>query len=224
MRRYSTNLTFVDMLFNLLIGFTSLFIIAFLLINPIADEGKIDPVTQFMLTATWDNESPIDLDVWVKGPGINGSNMNVIGFQNKDGRYMVLDRDDLGANNDSFMLNGEPMIVKRNIETVVINSIVPGEYVVNVHFFGPNREIHHNRLEEVEVTLYDMEPFTIKFTGKKSLSFREETTLVSFVVTEDGEITDVRSDIGLDKIRPEDGSVVPTAPTYSFVPEPGVGE
>ena len=31
MRRYSSNLAFVDLLFNLLVGFTSLFVIAFLL-------------------------------------------------------------------------------------------------------------------------------------------------------------------------------------------------
>ena len=42
MRKYSTNLGFVDLLFNLLVGFVSLLLIAFLLINPIADDGKID--------------------------------------------------------------------------------------------------------------------------------------------------------------------------------------
>jgi len=47
MRKYSSNLAFVDLLFNLLVGFTSLLLLAFLLINPIADEGKIDPVSNF---------------------------------------------------------------------------------------------------------------------------------------------------------------------------------
>ena len=206
------------MLFNLLIGFTSLFIIAFLLINPIAEDGKIDPVTEFMITATWDDESPIDMDIWVRGPGINGADQNVIGFQNKDGRYKVLDRDDLGANNDSFLLNGEPVIVKRNIETVTINAIIPGEYIVNIHFFGPNREEHHNHVEEIELTIYDMHPYEIKFTGKKKVSFREEVTVVSFVVDADGFITDVRSDIEVDTIRPDTQTVMET---HHFVPNIG---
>ena len=34
MRKYSSNLAFVDLLFNLLVGFTSLLLLAFLLINP----------------------------------------------------------------------------------------------------------------------------------------------------------------------------------------------
>ena len=43
MRKYSSNLAFVDLLFNLLVGFTSLFIIAFLMINPIAKDGEVTP-------------------------------------------------------------------------------------------------------------------------------------------------------------------------------------
>ena len=33
-RKFHSNLAFVDLLFNLLVGFTSMFILAFLLINP----------------------------------------------------------------------------------------------------------------------------------------------------------------------------------------------
>lgn len=43
MRKYSSNLAFVDLLFNLLIGFASLFVIAFLMINPIAKTGAVTP-------------------------------------------------------------------------------------------------------------------------------------------------------------------------------------
>ena len=68
MRKYSTNLGFVDLLFNLLVGFVSLLLIAFLLINPIADEGKIDPITEFIITTTWPDNSTIDVDLWVQGP------------------------------------------------------------------------------------------------------------------------------------------------------------
>lgn len=68
MRRYSSNIAFIDLLFNLLIGFTSLLLIAFLLINPVAEEGKIDPRSEFLITMSWLDTSGIDLDIWIEGP------------------------------------------------------------------------------------------------------------------------------------------------------------
>ena len=100
MRKYSTNLGFVDLLFNLLVGFVSLLLIAFLLINPIADDGKIDPVTEFIINVQWPDNSSIDIDLWVQGP--EGT---IVSFKQKDGNYMVLERDDLGISNDFVMIN-----------------------------------------------------------------------------------------------------------------------
>ena len=150
MKRYSSNLAFVDMLFNLLIGFTSLFIIAFLLINPTAEQGKVTPITEFIITATWDPDGVTDIDLWVRGPGPD-DRFTTVGYQNKDGRYMVLERDDLGIANDVYRVNGENLLVARNIETLTINAIVPGEYVVAIHFFGPNNDKSLGLVEEVEV-------------------------------------------------------------------------
>ena len=65
MRKYSSNLAFVDLLFNLLVGFTSLFVIAFLLINPIAKSGVIDPPIRLMIEMRWDDSSPRDIDLHV---------------------------------------------------------------------------------------------------------------------------------------------------------------
>ena len=39
--RYKTSIAFIDLLFNITIGLAMLFIIAFLLINPIAKKGDI---------------------------------------------------------------------------------------------------------------------------------------------------------------------------------------
>ena len=201
MRKYSSNLSFVDMLFNLLIGFTSLFILSFLLINPIADEGKIDPVTEFMLVLEWPDHLPTDLDIHVKTPM-----GDIISFRHKDAGWIVLDRDDLGASNDAYMVNGEKVIVKKNMEVVNINAIVPGEYFVNVHYYGRGAApfwstvsedlLFHQDATTYSLRLMDMHPFDLSYTvDAEGLGFRAEHTVVSFIVTEDGSIEDIRNDI-----------------------------
>ena len=227
MKRYSSNLAFVDMLFNLLIGFTSLFIIAFLLINPTAEEGKVTPITEFIITAAWDPDSPIDIDLWVRGPGPD-DRFTTVGYQGKDGRYMVLERDDLGITNDVYTVNGEQLVVARNIETLTINAIVPGEYVVAIHFFGPNNEKNLTHVEEVEVIVTEMNPYRIIYGEKKLLKFRQEISFVSFVVDKDGRVTDIRTDIDI-KVRPPntryEAGTGPVAPaTYDYVPNDTLGQ
>jgi hypothetical protein len=202
MRKYSNNLAFTDLLFNLLIGFTSLLLIAFLLINPIAEEGKIDPRSEFIITSSWDDESAIDIDIWVKGP-----DDTIVGFPSKDGRYMVLERDDLGDTNDLIQLNGDTILIQRNLETLSINAIVPGEYIVTVHNYSTSVS---NENEEyptpVTIDIMDMNPFSLDMSRTVKVRLKEEVSVFSFMVDEDGNIYDMNDQIDV-KIRPnKDGS------------------
>lgn len=202
MRKYSNNLAFTDLLFNLLIGFTSLLLIAFLLINPIAEEGKIDPRSEFIITSSWDDESAIDIDLWVKGP-----DDTIVGFPSKDGRYMVLERDDLGDTNDLIQLNGDTILIQRNLETLSINAIVPGEYIVTVHNYSTSVS---NENEEyptpVTIDIMDMNPFSLDMSRTVKVRLKEEVSVFSFMVDEDGNIYDMNDQIDV-KIRPnKDGS------------------
>jgi len=202
MRKYSNNLAFTDLLFNLLIGFTSLLLIAFLLINPIAEEGKIDPRSEFIITSSWDDESAIDIDLWVKGP-----DDTIVGFPSKDGRYMVLERDDLGDTNDLIQLNGDTILIQRNLETLSINAIVPGEYIVTVHNYSTSVS---NENEEyptpVTIDIMDMNPISLDMSRTVKVRLKEEVSVFSFMVDEDGNIYDMNDQIDI-KIRPKkDGS------------------
>lgn len=195
--RYSSNLSFVDLLFNLLVGFTCLFFLAFLLINPVADEGKIDPVTEVMITLTWPDESVADIDLWIRGP--DGS---VISFINKEGGYMQLDRDDLGTSNDTYFIDGKMVVVNRNLETITINAIVPGEYTVSAFYYGsgPVREdsgkITYTYVPtQVEASIMDMHPFRVNLTRKMDLVHRIEQNVATFIIDEEGKIMDIRTDI-----------------------------
>ena len=194
MRKYSTNLAFVDIFMNLMLSFIVLFILAFLLINPIADEGKIDPDGLIMITLRWDNESIKDMDLWIKGP--DGT---IVSYQRKDGRYIILDRDDLGGTNDTIIVDGVVKIIKRNIETVMITDLRDGEYIVNVHHFsGASGEV------AVDVDVIGLMPYRIWFSGGATLTARNEITLVTFVVR-NGRVIDVRTDIRI-PLQPRAGS------------------
>lgn len=202
MKKYSSNLAFTDLLFNLLIGFTSLLLIAFLLINPIAEEGKIDPRSEFIITSSWDDESAIDIDLWIKGP-----DDTIVGFPSKDGRYMVLERDDLGDTNDLIQLNGDTILIQRNLETLSINAIVPGEYIVTVHNYSTSVS---NENEEyptpVTIDIMDMNPISLDMSRTVKVRLKEEVSVFSFMVDEDGNIYDMNDQIDV-KIRPKkDGS------------------
>lgn len=184
MRKYSSNLAFVDLLFNLLVGFTSLFVIAFLLINPIAKKGVVDPPIILMIEMEWDDESKVDIDLHVKGP-----DGETVFYANKGNGYITLKRDDLGAANDTFVINGERVSVKRNYEITTMTVLPDGDYIVNAHFFSrlPGTEDIRTRVTQVT-------PFRTVYEGQVSLSTREEHTLLVFKV-KDGEITDIRTDV-----------------------------
>lgn len=59
---------FSDLLFNALLTFTFLFLMALLLMNPQAKSGIINPKAEFMITVSWPDNTPDDIDTWVEGP------------------------------------------------------------------------------------------------------------------------------------------------------------
>ena len=77
--RYKSTLAFTDLLFNVLIGFAFLFIIAFILINPITEEANIEAKAEFMVIMEWDERSHYDVDLWMQDP-----NRTIVGFPNRE--------------------------------------------------------------------------------------------------------------------------------------------
>ena len=54
--KYHSNVSFLDLLFNLVVGFVMLFIIAFLLIRPIAENKQIEQKAEYIISVTWPKE------------------------------------------------------------------------------------------------------------------------------------------------------------------------
>ena len=133
--KYKSTIGFIDILFNILVGFAFLFIVAFLLIKPEAKREDFDRKAEFIVVMEWDYERQDDIDLYVQDPS-----KTIVHFRNARANFMHLDKDDLGKRNDTIMVNGVEKIVKINREVVTIRGIVPGEYIVNVHFYSDYSE------------------------------------------------------------------------------------
>lgn len=187
MRKYSSNLAFVDLLFNLLVGFTSLFVIAFLLINPISKTGVIDPPVKFMVELSWADDSTTDMDLYVKGP-----DNNTVYYANKVNGYISLKRDDLGSRSDVFVINGEPTTIHRNYEVSTMTALPDGDYIINVHWFGGVKG--QAGPEKVSLRVTSIQPFGIVYENDIFVTYRTETTALVFSVRE-GKVVNTRTDV-----------------------------
>ena len=134
-RDNNSNIAFIDLIFNVLIGFVFLFVIALILINPITkDEGP--PVkAEYMITLEWPDESKADIDLWVQ----HNSNPGV-GFSNKEQDHIHLDRDDLGDKNDTYTVDGVEQTLLLNKEVINLRGIVQGNYYIVAHAYNIRKE------------------------------------------------------------------------------------
>lgn len=190
-RSYGSQVAFIDLLFNTLVGFVFLFILAFILINPIAKKSDIEIVAEFIVKINWPTDSPDDIDLWMRDPlG------NYVGFTSKDVGLMSLNRDDLGTSNDTvYDPKGKPIIVHRNEEMITIRGIVPGEYIVNVHWYG--KKPVSTKLGEkeyvpmpVQVQIEKINPYNVVFADTVELQRKgHEITVVRFTVDEKGNVS-----------------------------------
>jgi len=130
--KYKSTIGFTDLLFNILVGFAFLFIIAFLLIKPEAIKVDFERKAEFVVVMEWDHDQPDDIDLYVEDP-----TNSTVHFRLPITNFMYLDKDDLGFAND-VVKNVDGTITKVNInrEVVTIRGIIPGEYIINVHYYS----------------------------------------------------------------------------------------
>ena len=100
-KSYNSNTSFLDILFNTLVGFVLLFIIAFLLISPVKKKKEIEQKAEYVITITWPGDMSDDVDSWLEDP-----TGKVMYFRKREAGLMHLDRDDLGSLNDTILVPG----------------------------------------------------------------------------------------------------------------------
>lgn len=183
-RRRTAELGFTDLLFNALLGFVVMFVLAFLLINPVAKTGAVDNKAEFLITLAWPDGRKEDVDLYVADP-----EGRLVWFRAREAGLMHLDRDDLGLGNDVMEVAGKKVVNPVNQEIVSIRGIATGEYVVNLHLYRDDR----GRPVPVKVKVEKLNPkVELVYYGDVTLNRRgEERTAVRFSVASNGRVKDV---------------------------------
>ena len=186
--KFKSTIGFTDLLFNILVGFAFLFIIAFLLIKPEAKKEDFERRAEFVVVMEWDNDASGDIDLYVEDP----TNKQV-SFRYHNHNYMHLDKDDLGAMNDTVVnADGSISTVKINREVVTIRGIIEGEYIINAHYYSLRSYDKINPKKPVvtvRVELHKANPYSIMWVGEKEFNHRgQEETFLRFRLDKDGKI------------------------------------
>ena len=197
--RFKSSIGFIDLLFNILLGFAFLFIVAFLLIKPEAKKKDFDRRAEFVIILEWDHDASDDLDLYVEDP--MGDRVS---FRVPRINFMHLDKDDLGKTNDTIVnADGSRSTVMINREVVTIRGIVPGEYIINGHYYSTRdysgrpvefgeTKIAANKPKKnltVKVELHKVTPYTILWTGQKKFTQKgQEETFLRFRIDSKGNL------------------------------------
>ena len=216
--RYVSNVAFTDLLFNIVVGLAFLFLLAFILMNPIAKDKDIEEKSDFIIILTWDDESGDDIDLWMRDPlG------NILSFRNREDALMHLDRDDLGLSNDKVALpDGDYEYVYRNKEVVSLRGTHEGEYLVNVHVYNKKPwKDHSMNPSNIRVELIKLNPYD-EITQAEFIATKrgQEFTAFHFTLDKDGEVIGIRDDrealIGAKSVHNVSGSGQSSGAPSSF--------
>ena len=198
--KYKSTIGFTDLLFNILVGFAFLFIIAFILIKPEAKKENFERKAEFVVVLEWDHDQPDDIDLYVQDP-----TNSTVHFRLPITNFMYLDKDDLGYAND-IVKNIDGTITKVNInrEVVTIRGIIPGEYIINAHYYSSRnwtgQDTFRNTADivsktgkptkkhlTVKIELHKVDPYKIWWLGEKTFTHKgQEETFVRFTIDQDG--------------------------------------
>jgi hypothetical protein len=196
--RFKSTTGLNDLLFNLLIGFVFLFVVAFLLINPPTKKSDAPKKAEYLIVIEWDKDANDDVDLWVKDPtGV------IVSFTNKMGGLLNLEKDDLGWQNDKWMQpNGNQVIIPINREVITIRGIVPGEYQVAAHIYSKkvmysidtsNGKYIKNEINDsgyVTATLIRINPYGEVYKTQKIYTLKGQVlSMFNFILDSNGDVT-----------------------------------
>jgi len=196
--KYSTNISFLDILMNIILAFVIMFLLAFLQINEkIVKTPQVESKAEVLVILTWSDYNNDDIDLWMRLP--DGQTVN---FNTKDMGFAHLERDDRGIGGDIVDLpEGGRKFIRLNKEVLTLRAMVPGRYDVNVQFYNVNEGVMY---DEPRVT-----PVKAPFKGKVTLarinpSYEEldvaevlmsapgdEKTAFSFTINDELKIVDI---------------------------------
>ena len=173
---------FIDLLFNLLLCFAAMFILSFLMIQPILKKAEVHTQAEYIITVTWPLDNPDDVDTWLEDPlG------NIVWFSNKEAGLSHLDRDDLGHMNDTiFLADGSVIKYPYNQEILTIRGFIGGEWTLNIHMYAKRDK----NPTLVRVTVDKLNPKLKPILIKEILleARGDEVTVARFEMSSNGDI------------------------------------
>lgn len=181
-RRFSTTSSFLDVLFNIILGFFVLLMLTLMVVNPPTKQGDIELKAEILVSMEWGDKSDDDVDLFVKTPA---SKIPVY-FGNRDVKTASLDRDDLGTRNDYLrMSDGTTHVVHENWEHVAIRKYIPGEYIINALMYSK----HDPGPTAVNIKVERLNPYQLIYSGTHEFSNRgDEHTFIRFTINKDGKL------------------------------------
>lgn len=202
--KYKQLIAFIDLVFNIMMAFAFLFILAFALMN-IQDskKTKIDSKAEALITMTWPDNAVEDLDLWMLLPG-----GKYVSFKNTNTDLANIERDDRGMYGD-YITTPEGRTVRNpvNKEVITLRGLTPGKYTVAMHFYsgmsgmdGMMGQLTAEERAQIPKTPYKVQVQLVKLNP----TYREivtvelvaqhpgsETTAFSFKITDSGEIINI---------------------------------
>ena len=181
--RYSTTISFIDFLFNLVITLTALFLLSILLINPPRKETTQKREAEYFIVIKWQDYNNNDVDLWVT----DGN--TTVNFITRQQTNMSLDRDDLGPDDSMTRTHFLP----QNEEIVTIRSKQRNVYTANIHLYNMRDKVN---IPMVAWALINARTNKIVATGAKVLQFPgQEATLFRVYINGSGEVDMIDKEI-----------------------------
>lgn len=181
--RYTTTLSFIDFLFNLVIALTALFLLSILLINPPRQETTQKREAEYFIVIKWQDYNNNDVDLWVT----DGD--TTVNFITRQQTNMSLDRDDLGPDDSMTRTHFLP----QNEEIVTIRSKQRNVYTANIHLYNMRDPANP---PIVSWALINARSNQVVATGSKFLNRSgEEVTLFRVYINEDGNVDMIDKEI-----------------------------
>ena len=175
---------FIDLLFNTLLGFSFLFLVSLLFINPEADRAKVDKQAEYIISATWPEHLADDIDLWVHAPS-----GDTVSYLEKEAGWLHLDRDDRGEINDIVVIDGREVVHPVNQEIVTIRNRMQGEYIVNLYYYKAVASAPVT--VQVKVDRVNPRYETVALETVTLQSEDEEKTVLRFSIDDSGEVKDI---------------------------------
>ncbi len=165
-------------------GFSFLFLVSLIFINPKADRAKVEKQAEYIITATWPQNLEDDIDLWMRAP-----TGHTVSYLEKEVGWLNLERDDRGELNDVLVIDGKEEVHPINQEIITIRKRHAGEYIVNLYYYTAKSK---NQIP-VDIKIDRINPkYETVFRQTINLKDQDqEITAVRFTIKKDGSVHNI---------------------------------